>query len=198
MKTLFQLLIFLFISTGINAQEKRIETESIALDNLFTFVLEHFKDADQNQNITFLLKTHSGDFSEEDKFVLKQTFILLSKQLTEDDFVSIVTYNAYNGVALNQTPVSELKKILYTIEYPKESVKTFGDDGIDLAYAYTYENYKENYDNKIVMVRLPRRKSTSKPALASEHIQNSKKGNGTAVVLSALALLPEIIAVIKN
>lgn len=199
MKKLVQLIAFLLVITASNAQEQTIETESVSLENLFTFVLENVDATNGNQNITFLLKTHEADFSEEDKFVLKQTFILLSKRLTNNDYISIVAYNHYNGIALKQSAATELKKMLYTIEYPKQSIKAFGDDGIDMAYSNAKENYKQGYQNKVIMVRLPKRKSNALATpVAKQSLQNSKSGNGTAVVLSALALLPEIIAVIKN
>ena len=85
-------------------------------------------------------------------------------------------------------------------EYPKENIKAFGTDGIELAYQFVNDTYEEDYENKVIMVRLPERAST-RHNIASQlqsTTQAKQKGNGTAVVLSALALLPEIISVIKN
>ncbi|TCK69041.1 hypothetical protein DFQ05_0552 [Winogradskyella wandonensis] len=203
MKTLIQLVIVLFITIQLNSQEKHVETESVTLENLFTFIVDHFEDDGNPQNITFLLKTHSGSFSNEDKFILKQTFKLLSKRLTEDDFISIATYNHYSGIALAKTPATHLKKMLYAVEHPKESIEAFAKDGIEFAYKYADVNFEEDYDNKVIMIRLPERKvlgnNSVKPSLATVATATTKqKGNGTAIVLSALALLPEIIQVIKD
>jgi hypothetical protein len=202
MKKLIQCVVLLFTIVQLNSQERRVETESVTLENLFTFIVDNFEEDGNPQNITFLLKTHKGNFSDEDKFILKQTFKLLSKRLSKEDYVSIATYNNYSGIALTKTSPIELKKILYTIEYPKESIKAFAKDGIELVYKYADDSFEEDYDNKIVMIRLPERKSsediTQNPATAAKINATKQKGNGAAVVLSALALLPEIIQVIKN
>ncbi|WP_188374725.1 hypothetical protein [Winogradskyella haliclonae] len=198
MKKLIQYVAILFCAVQLNSQERSVETESVTLENLFTFIVDHFEEDGHPQNISFLLKTHQGDFSEEDKFILKQTFKLLSKRLSEDDYVSIATYHNYSGIALRKTSPKALKKILYTIEYPKESIKAFAKDGIELAYQYANEIYEEDYDNKVIMIRLPERQGIKPLAPLANNIAGNKKGNGTAIVLSALTLLPEIIAVIKN
>ena len=201
MKKLIKCVAILFFTVQLNSQERRVETESVTLENLFTFIVDHFEEDGNPQNITFLLKTHKGDFSDEDKFILKQTFKLLSKRLSKDDYVSIATYNDYSGIALTKTPPNELKKILYTIEYPRESINAFAKDGIELAYTYAKNNYEEDYDNKVVMIRLPERKgsiNSMQNSVTANIAPTKQKGNGAAVVLSALALLPEIIQVIKN
>ncbi|WP_299114199.1 hypothetical protein [uncultured Winogradskyella sp.] len=201
MKKLIKCIAILFFTVQLNSQERRVETESVTLENLFTFIVDHFEEDGNPQNISFLLKTHQGDFSDEDKFVLKQTFKLLSKRLSEDDYISIATYNNYSGIALKKTSPKELKKILYTVEYPKESIKAFAKDGIELVYQYANEIYEEDYDNKVIMIRLPERKTSINSiqnSVTANITPSKQKGNGAAVVLSALALLPEIIQVIKN
>ena len=198
MKNLIQLIILLLVIVKLHSQEKSIITEFVTLENLFTFVIDHFDDNDDPQNITFLLKTHQSNFSEEDKFILKQTFKLLSNRLTENDYISIATYNAYSGIALKKVKPDNLKQILHVIEYPKANIKAFAKDGIDLAYQYMNENYEDSYKNKLIIVRLPERQLNNANVTHLEPIVTKQKGNGAAVVLSALALLPEIISVIKN
>lgn len=204
MKKLIQIVVLLLVTVQLNSQERRVETESVTLENLFTFIVDHFEEDGNPQNVTFLLKTHSAGFSEEDKFILKQTFKLLSKRLTEDDYISIATYNHYSGIALQKSTATDLKKMLYSVEHPKESIEAFAKDGIEFAYKYANVNFEEGYDNKVVMVRLPERKglasasTTINPNMAANVTAAKNKGTGAAVVLSALALLPEIIQVIKN
>lgn len=203
MKKLIQIVALLLVTVQLNSQERRVETESVTLENLFTFVVDHFEEKGNPQNITFLLKTHSTGFSEEDKFILKQTFKLLSKRLTEDDYISIATYNHFSGIALQKSSATDLKKFLYAIEHPNQSIEAFAKDGIEFAYKYADVNFEDGYDNKVVMIRLPERKgittSTKIPTTAATTVTQTKsKGAGAAVVLSALALLPEIIQVIKN
>ena len=198
MKNVLHLVAALLIAVQLNSQEKNVETESVTLDNLITFIVEHFNaDSENNQNVTFLVKTYNDDFTQEDKIILKQAFILLSRRMQEDDFLSIVSYSNYNGIVLKQTESKDLKNILYALEHPKTSIKTFGDDGIELAYDYTKENYVEDYENKVVMIRMPKRVKRVDNNLVID-AKSKNKGNGAAVVLSALAILPEIISVIKN
>lgn len=203
MKTLIKNVVLLLVVTQLNSQERPIETESVTLDNLFTFVVDYFEEKGDSQNITFLIKTHKIGFSDEDKFILKQTFKLLSKRLTEDDYISIATYNNYSGIALQKSSATDLKKLLYTVEHPKKSIEAFAKDGIEFAYKYANINYVEDYDNTVIMVRLPERKDIAAVSMNNTNIvanttSKKNKGTGAAVVLSALALLPEIIQVIKD
>ncbi|MBT8244499.1 MAG: hypothetical protein HKP48_01600 [Winogradskyella sp.] len=69
MKTLIQYVVLLLLAAQLNSQEQKIETESVTLENLFTFVVDHFEEDGNPQNLTFLLKTHSSGFSDEDKFI---------------------------------------------------------------------------------------------------------------------------------
>lgn len=198
-KTLFTIALALMLSIASHSQEKNIETESVTLDNLITFIVEHYSinaDSTETKNITFLIETYSDNFNIEDKVTLKQAFKLFSKRVTEDDLISIVVYSNFNGIALNQAKATDVKKLLYVIEHPKSSVKTFEEDGIELAYEFTKENFVEDSENSVVMIRLPNRKPEVSNATDTNKKATKRKSN--AVVLTAIALLPELIAVIKN
>jgi hypothetical protein len=183
-----------------DAQEKNIETESVALDNLITFIVDHYNsksDSTETKNITFLIETYSDNFNSEDKVILKQAFKLLSKRLSEVDIISIVTHSHFNGIALNQARATDIKKILHVIEYPKSNINSDETEGIELAYAFTKENFIEDSENSVVMIRMPNRGSEFvKTELKEVKNITSKKRN--TVVLTAIALLPEIIALIKE
>lgn len=200
MKTLFTFVLVLMLSLTSNAQEKNIETESVTLDNLITFIVEHYSistDSTKTKNITFLIETYAENFNTEDSVILKQAFKLLSKRATEDDLISIVTYSNFNGIALKQVEATDTKKLLYVIEHPKSSVKTFEEDGIELAYKFTKENFVEESENSVVMIRIPNRTSEV-TKIEVTNTAKSTKNKSNAVMLTAIALLPEIIAVIKN
>lgn len=196
-------LIFMFVTFSVThsqAQEKNIETQSVSIENFIGFIVEHYKlnveDASESKNITFLIQASEYN-SIEDAVILKQAFKLLSKRLAEDDVLSIVTYSGINGIALNQCPSKELKKILYVIDNLKESIKEFHDDGIELAYTHTKENFIEDAVNSVVMIRNP---NASKDLVSNSNPKISKKTKkkSNAVMLTAIALLPELIAVIKD
>ncbi len=199
-KTLSTFALALLLSIASHSQEKNIETESVTLDNFITFIVEHFStnaDSTDTKNITFLIETYSDNFNTEDSVILKQAFKLLSRRITNKDLISIVTYSQFNGIALSQVEATDLKKLLYVIEHPKSSVKTFEVDGIELAYKFTKENFIEDSENSVVMIRMPNRKSEVAQTEAIDIKKTSKKSSN-AVVLTAIALLPEIISLIKN
>ncbi|WP_152604780.1 hypothetical protein [Psychroserpens jangbogonensis] len=189
----------LLITSMAISQEKNIETKSVSIENLISFIVDHIESKTEDselptENITFLLQTPANDLLIEHKVILNQAFKLVSKRLTEEDYISIITYTGFNGIALNQTSPKDLKLILYTIENLKLSVKEFYKDGIELAYEYTNENFMEDSINTVIMIRNPK-------AIQGEHVtvQNAKAAKKNNVVLiTAMALLPEIISVIKD
>ncbi|MEO1031386.1 MAG: hypothetical protein AAFX55_08270 [Bacteroidota bacterium] len=198
-KTLITTVIAMVLSLASISQEKNIETESLTLDNLITFIVEHFsieKDSTKTKNITFLIETYDDNFNTEDSVMLKQAFKLLSKRVSEDDLVSIVTYSKFNGIALDQAQASDLKKLLYVIEHPKSSVKTFEEDGIELAYQLAKENFVEESENTVIMIRIPN--SQGEVVQNKSNRDEKAKTKNNALVITAMALLPELIAVIKD
>ncbi len=190
----------LMLSIASHSQEKNIETESVTLDNLITFIVEHYKlqtDLTETKNITFLIETYSDEFNLEDKVILKQAFKLFSKRVTEDDLISIVTYSNFAGIALNQVDATDIKSLLYVIEHLKSSIKTIEENGIELAYEFAKENFIDDSENSVVMIRIPNRSSEVAKTESSD-TKKSTKTKSNAVVLTAISLLPELIAVIKN
>lgn len=198
MKKLLTLLFAILLIFESTAQESKVNTESVILDNLATFIIENFNvDSETQKNIIFLIESYASDFNVEDKIILKHALKLLSKRTEENDLVSIAFYSYLNGIALEQVKSNNLKKLLYTIEHPKQSVDTSKHDGIALAYEFAKENFEEDLDNLVVLVRIPNRKKANKyDNIADANNQQKKKNN--SIVITAIALLPELIAVIKD
>ncbi|MFT5215184.1 MAG: hypothetical protein ACI83H_000292 [Glaciecola sp.] len=201
MKALITLILTAFLATTSIAQEMNIETKSVALDNLITFIVENYSvksegtESDQ-QNISFLIQVPETNLSIEDNVILKQAFKLLSNRLTEGDLISIITYSGFNGVALKQVKSNNIEKILHTINNFKSSIKEFHQDGIELAYKYAKENFDEEAINSVVMVRNPNISSESENTSLLAVKPQKKKNN--AVLITAISLLPELLAIIKN
>jgi hypothetical protein len=201
MKALITLILTAFLATTSIAQEMNIETKSVALDNLITFIVENYSvksedtESDQ-QNISFLIQVPETNLSIEDNVILKQAFKLLSNRLTEGDLISIITYSGFNGVALKQVKSNNIEKILHTINNFKSSIKEFHQDGIELAYKYAKENFDEEAINSVVMVRNPNILSESENTSLLPVKPQKKKNN--AVLITAISLLPELLATIKN
>lgn len=200
MKTLIILILVSLTTTNSIAQEKNIETNSVSIENFITFIVDNY--AIKNnvdpaaKNITFLIQTQDAHLDVESEIVLKQAFKLLSCRLTDDDNISIVTYSGFNGIALKQSSPKDLKKIFFVLNNFKSSVKEFHSDGIELAYNYAKENFDENAVNTVVMVRNPNA-SLGNNAYNSTSIEPPKKKNN-AVLITAMSLLPELLAIIKN
>lgn len=202
MKAPFIILVTIFYLTSntLVAQEKNIETQSVEIENLISFIIENYKKKEEGDsgryNLTFLIQVSSNGYSLEDEVILKQGFKLLSKRLTKDDTVSMIGYSGLNGVALKQESIKSLKKILFTLNNFKSSIKEFHQDGITLAYKYADENFVEDAINRVIMVRMPN--SQDIPETQNISTTNKKKKKGNAIVLTAITLLPEIISVLKD
>jgi len=203
MKPIITLILIVFVITTGIAQEKNIETKSVEIDNLISFIVQNYSPSNENndlefQNITFLIQVSEAELSIENQVVLKQAFKLLSNRLTEDDLISIIAYSGFNGIALEQTDPSDLKKILYTINNLKSSVKEFQVDGITLAYNYANDNFEEEAINTVVMVRNPNASTIANAYVSSATVKTTSKKKNGAVLITAISLLPELISVIKN
>lgn len=200
--TFFAILVSLFTAFS---QNQNIETQSVLVDQLIPFIIDHIESKDDdseasNDQITFLLQTPIGDVSIEDKVILKQAFKLISQRLSENDHISIITYSGFNGIALHTTSAKDVKQVLYTIENLKSSINEFHKDGIELAYNYASENYESESLNRIIMIRNP---SSVAPGIANMVLDNSTESSVTTkknntVLLTAITLLPQLIAVIKD
>lgn len=191
----------LIITTNILiAQDFKIETESVAIDNLISFVVDEIESKTQDSeeqtlHLTFLIQTSLAGISTEDKVILKQAFKLISDRLSEEDSISILTYSGFRGTALMQTSAKAFKSIAYTLEHLKPSITEFHKNGIEHAYAYAEEYYKTDAINTIIMVRNPKASRSTETSIAS---QDKAKKNNNVALITAIALLPELISVIKD
>lgn len=219
MKTLTTILLFCLMVSASNAQQQ-VETKSVLLDDFISFIAENYRlssndnleDSDddseeddnsekQANNIVFLIETTKTNPSQEDVISLKQAFRFLSKRLTESDDISIVAYSGMNGLVLEKTTPSETKKILNALDDLKGQIDKNCRDGIAFAYDYINKSYEKQSINTVVMIRNPlASNSTQNTKVSSINYEQdkSKTGNGTAIVLTAITLLPELIAVIKD
>ena len=181
-----------------NAQDMVIETKSVSIENIISYVIENMdmnseQDSLSFKNITFLIQSAPNGLAIEDKVILKQTFKLISKRLSEDDSITIISYSGINGVVLEKTSPKALKKIMHALENYKSSIKELHSDGIQLAYTYAQENFEEDTSSTVVMIRNPKASSAS-------YIQNAEapKKKSNTVLITAIGLLPEIISLIKD
>lgn len=203
MKALTILVFVIFGITTSKAQKQDIETQSVSIKNIINFVAQNYEYQNEStleiNNITFVLQVANNTISIEDLVVLKQAFKLLSERLSEDNTISIITYFGFSGVALKQTSAKELDSIYKVLGDLKENIKDFKEDGIKLAYQYAKENYDEEANNSIIIVR---NTNASKPDLAKMSIKEKKrlkrKKRNKAILSTAVGLLPELIILLNK
>ncbi len=195
MKALITIIFVAFTIAPSIGQEFDIETKSVELDNLISFIVNNYNDDSESKNITFLIQVNSEEMDGENLIMLKQGFKLISQRLDEHSNISIVAYSKFNGVALKMTSPKEIKLILHTLSDLKGSISEFYKDGISLAYKKAEENYNEELENIVVMIRVNKK---SENEIVDIEKRDNKKKKSNAFLITALALLPELIELIKN
>ena len=102
-------------------------------------------------NVVYLIDV-SGSMQSPDKLpLLKQGFQMLTRQLNENDRVSIVTYAGEAGVALEPTTGDQTKAINESIERLTSGGSTHGSAGIELAYKLAQSNFIQDGVNKVIL-----------------------------------------------
>lgn len=198
MKTLIKLILTAFVATMSIAQEKKIETKSVELNDFISFIVNNYNVDQDTQNLTFLVQVNKDKMNSENLVMLKQGFKLISERLNEESKISIIAYSQFNGIALNNAKAKELKLILHTISDLKNSISDFYNDGISLGYKTAKDNFKDDVENSVVMIRINQKAQNEIVDFDEEEKKIAKKKKSKALLITALALLPELINVIKN
>ena len=102
-------------------------------------------------NLVFLLDV-SGSMDSPDKLgLVKSSIGMMSKQLDENDSISIVVYAGSSGTVLEPTPGDEHKKILQALSRLTAGGSTNGQQGIELAYQLATENFVDGGVNRVIL-----------------------------------------------
>ncbi len=105
----------------------------------------------KGSNLVFLLDV-SGSMNQPDKLpLLKQSLVLLSKQLDEKDSVSIVVYAGASGVVLEPTKGNRTATITRALGQLKAGGSTNGAAGIELAYQLAQQAFIDEGVNRVVL-----------------------------------------------
>jgi len=108
-------------------------------------------DEKPRSNIVFLIDT-SGSMKAKNKLpLLINSFKLLLGTLDADDTVSIVTYAASVGTALEPTSASDKDKIYAALNRLHASGGTAGGAGLELAYNKAQESFDEEGVNRVIL-----------------------------------------------
>ncbi len=102
-------------------------------------------------NVVYLIDV-SGSMNSPDKLpLLKRGFQMMTKQLGENDRVSIVTYAGNAGVVLEPTTGDNTKTINDAIERLTPGGSTHGSAGIELAYKLAQQHFITGGVNKVIL-----------------------------------------------
>ncbi len=105
----------------------------------------------QASNLVFLIDV-SGSMRASNKLgLLKSSFKLLLRNLSERDRVAIVTYAGAAGLALPSTPASDKERILAALDNLQAGGSTAGGAGIQLAYEVAQQNFLEDGNNRVIL-----------------------------------------------
>ncbi len=104
-----------------------------------------------NANLVFLLDV-SGSMNSPRKLpLLKRSLKMLTKQLSNDDCVSIVVYAGAAGMVLKPTPGNEYSTISNALDKLNAGGSTNGGQGIELAYNLASENFIKDGINRVIL-----------------------------------------------
>ncbi|MEQ9090820.1 MAG: von Willebrand factor type A domain-containing protein [Balneola sp.] len=102
-------------------------------------------------NLVFLLDV-SGSMNYHDKLpLLKKGFKLLTNQLREEDYVSIVVYAGSSGLVLPPTSGADKETILEALNKLNAGGSTAGAAGIKQAYQVAKEHFRKDGNNRVIL-----------------------------------------------
>lgn len=197
MKNRLLILVVVCMIVQVNGQQKNIFTKSVKMEEFILFVIQNYKkekDAVKTKNITFLVPINTVENDIENTILLKQGFRLLSSRLSKEDKITIVAYNALNGIALNAVSPKDIETILYTLKNVESSISETVKDGIQLGYENAKVIFDDNAVNSVVLIRNTNLTLTAQKSVKTKE---KRKKNHT-VLLTLISLVPELVRVIKN
>ena len=102
-------------------------------------------------NLVFLVDV-SGSMQSPDKLgLLKQSLVMLSRQLSSRDRVSLVVYAGASGVVLPPTPGNRFRTIETALNQLEAGGSTNGGAGIRLAYAMAEQAFIKGGINRVIL-----------------------------------------------
>jgi len=102
-------------------------------------------------NLVFLLDV-SGSMNSADKLpLLKQSLIMLTEEMREEDRIAIVVYAGAAGLVLPSTSATEQQTIENALNRLSAGGSTAGADGIKLAYKTAKENFIQDGNNRVIL-----------------------------------------------
>ncbi|CAH1588162.1 MULTISPECIES: vWA domain-containing protein [Vibrio] len=108
-------------------------------------------DARKPSNLVFLIDTSGSMHSQNKLPLLKRSLVMLTKELNENDAVSLVTYAGSSKVVLEPTKGSDKQTIINAINQLTSGGGTAGESGIRLAYQQARAGFINDGVNRIML-----------------------------------------------
>lgn len=102
-------------------------------------------------NLVFLIDVSGSMATSEKLGLLKSAMSLMTRELNDNDLVSIVVYAGASGVVLEPTAGDEHATIERALAQLEAGGSTNGADGLALAYQLAMDNYIENGTNRVIV-----------------------------------------------
>ncbi len=102
-------------------------------------------------NLVFLIDVSGSMATSEKLGLLKSAMSLMTRELNDNDLVSIVVYAGASGVVLEPTAGDEHATIERALAQLEAGGSTNGADGLALAYQLAMDNYMENGTNRVIL-----------------------------------------------
>ena len=102
-------------------------------------------------NLVFLIDVSGSMHSKNKLGLLKKSLIMLTRQLSSRDRVSMVVYAGASGVVLEPTPGNKTATIINALERLRAGGSTNGGAGIRLAYRMAEQSFIEGGINRILL-----------------------------------------------
>lgn len=102
-------------------------------------------------NLVFLIDTSGSMYGQDRLGLIQQAFTMLTENLNDGDYVSIVTYAGDSRIALKGARGNEKTKIANVLQDLTAQGSTNGEGGIQKAYAVAEEFFSSSYNNRVII-----------------------------------------------
>ena len=108
-------------------------------------------ESDPSSNLVFLIDVSGSMYSEDKLPLVVDSIQELTRNLTEEDRVSIVTYSGYERVVLAGAKGNQIKTVSALTDLLEASGSTNGESGINMAYDIATEYFIEGANNRVIL-----------------------------------------------
>ncbi|WGK65015.1 hypothetical protein [Croceiramulus getboli] len=198
MKTIFACLIT--CSLSLFSWSQSVETVSLKLSELITYVADQLP-MDEPSQLLLLVEAPSNTWTMEHQFYLSQSLQLIQKRMKPEDELALILYGSYNQEVLSLSRSVVVKQVLDDLgRILNRPVSGARGDGIDIAFTVAENQRRADYQSKVLLIRNDVTPLAAKPPPIKSVGEGRapKKSLGGTLAVTALGILPEVLAIIKD